>query len=184
MDYDIIVVGGGPAGLSFARALAQTRLRIAVVESQQAAQLEEPPYDGREIALTHRSSAILGDMGIWQLVPPKEVFPLRTAEVLNGNSRASVRFSPMLGESGSLGHIVSNHLIRKALFAAVAAQPNTRLLDGLKVIRAAAGGEGACIGLAEGAVLRARLLVAADSRFSSLRAHLGIRARLNPLADR
>ena len=35
MDHDIIIVGGGPAGLSFARALAGSGLRIAIVERQQ-----------------------------------------------------------------------------------------------------------------------------------------------------
>ena len=35
MDYDIIIVGGGPAGLSFARAMAGTGLSIAIVEQQE-----------------------------------------------------------------------------------------------------------------------------------------------------
>ena len=58
-DFDIIVVGAGPAGLGFARALEPTGLRIALIERQAEAELASPPVDGREIALTHRSVATL-----------------------------------------------------------------------------------------------------------------------------
>ena len=34
MKYDIAVMGGGPAGLSFAQALSDTTLKIAVIEKQ------------------------------------------------------------------------------------------------------------------------------------------------------
>jgi len=39
MTYDIIIVGAGPAGLSFARSLASTGLRIALIEKQTEEQL-------------------------------------------------------------------------------------------------------------------------------------------------
>lgn len=35
MDYDIVLVGDGPAGLSFARAMAGSGLSIAIVEQQE-----------------------------------------------------------------------------------------------------------------------------------------------------
>ena len=65
MTYDIIIVGAGPAGLSFARSLANSGLRIALVEKQTKQQLAEPEFDGRDIALTHLSVRILKELGIW-----------------------------------------------------------------------------------------------------------------------
>lgn len=55
MKYDIVIIGGGPAGLSFARSLAESDLRVLVVERSGIADLEAPAKDGREIALTHLS---------------------------------------------------------------------------------------------------------------------------------
>ena len=52
--FDIVVVGAGPAGLSFARSLAGSGLKVALVERQPRAALADPVDDGREIALTHR----------------------------------------------------------------------------------------------------------------------------------
>ena len=34
MDHDVIIIGAGPAGLSFAKLLASTGLNILVVEKQ------------------------------------------------------------------------------------------------------------------------------------------------------
>ena len=42
-DFDIIVVGAGPAGLAFARALEGSGLDIALVERQPADVLASPP---------------------------------------------------------------------------------------------------------------------------------------------
>ena len=50
MTYDIIIVGAGPAGLSFARSLANNGLRIALIEKQSREQLTAPEFDGRDIA--------------------------------------------------------------------------------------------------------------------------------------
>ncbi len=72
MIYDILIVGGGPAGLAFARALNGAGLRIAVVERQPAGLLASPPVDGREIALTHRSVATLTRLGAWVHLGPED----------------------------------------------------------------------------------------------------------------
>ena len=50
---DIIVIGAGPAGLSFAAAAAPSGLNILLIEQSSQETLANPPYDGREIALTH-----------------------------------------------------------------------------------------------------------------------------------
>ena len=60
---DIVVIGAGPAGLSFAAAAAPGGLNILLIEQSSQETLANPPYDGREIALTHPSRGIMEKLG-------------------------------------------------------------------------------------------------------------------------
>lgn len=179
MDCDIVIIGGGPAGLAFARSLAGSGLDIVLVEQQPAEQLASPGYDGREIALTWHSVGILRDLGVWAMLPDADRAPLRAARVQNGRSSFALAFDP--GEAGQLGWLVSNHRIRQGLWAAVVGQPGLTLLPGTHVTAARTDTARAVVELDSGTTIRARLLVAADSRFSPVRAMLGIGAAVNPV---
>ena len=67
-QYDIIIIGAGPAGLSFARTLANSPVSITIIEKSPLESIERPAYDGREIALTHLSKEIMERLGMWQRV--------------------------------------------------------------------------------------------------------------------
>lgn len=56
MNPDLIIVGGGPAGLAFALSLAGVGLHITVIETHPDEELANPPFDGPDIALTHGST--------------------------------------------------------------------------------------------------------------------------------
>ncbi|MDO4776382.1 MAG: 5-demethoxyubiquinol-8 5-hydroxylase UbiM [Cardiobacteriaceae bacterium] len=175
---DLIVVGAGPAGLSFCRALANSKLNIHLVETHDAVTLADPPFDGREIALTHPSKHLLEDLDIWSRIPAEEIHPLREAKVLNGTSPYELHF-PLPSMSSdrrpidTLGYLVSNHLIRRAAWQAVQNQSNITWHHG-KVVAANSDHSRASITLDDGSSLQAPLLVAADSRFSFVRRALGI----------
>ena len=181
MIHDILIVGGGPAGLAFARALDGTGLSIGLVERQPADLLASPPVDGREIALTHRSVATLTRLGAWAHLGPEDISPLREAQVLNGASRFTLAFNTAGTGEDRLGQLVPNHRIRQALFRAIDGQPGLDLITGTGVASVGTDRAGARVRLADGRVLDARLLVAADSRFSAVREQLGIAAEVNRL---
>ncbi len=175
MRCDVAIVGAGPAGLSFARALAPTGLRIALVEKQSLAVLEHPPYDGREIALTHLSHKIMQELGMWERLPEQAISLIRHAKVLNGESLYSLDFDFEETGRDNLGFMTSNHYIRKAAFESLAGFENVDLLTEAEVVGASVEGPRAHVELADGRRLEAKLLVAADSRFSKLRDMMGIK---------
>ncbi len=176
MDFDLIVVGAGPNGLCFARALEGSGLSIALVDQQPRSALAEPAFDGREIALTQHSVELLRRMGVWERIPANERHPLRAARVLNGKDPQAIEIQPEGPKHDPLGWLAPNHLIRRAAFEAVDTQPGLHWFDGLRPIAIDANADCAEVQLANGQLLRGRLLVAADSRFSETRRALGVPA--------
>jgi len=175
---DVLVVGAGPTGLCFARALAGSGLRVAVIEQQPRAALAEAAFDGREIALTHASRRILEQLGLWARLDPDQISPLRDARVLDGRSAFALTFAAGERRGGDLGWLVPNHLIRRAAWDSVQGQPGLEILDQCSVRGIVPGSGHSRVTLADGRQLHARLVVAADSRFSATRRMLGIGARM------
>ncbi len=174
MDYDIIIIGAGPAGLSFAKLLAPTNLNVLLVEKQDEKSLANPSYDGREIALTHLSHRIMSETGMWQKIPAKSISLIKDAKVLNGNLNDPLFFDHQKSGKDNLGYMISNHLIRKAAFEAVKPLKNVTLMTGVEVADVKTGDYSGEITLKGGRKLTAKLIVAADSRFSATRRMMGI----------
>ena len=178
LHSDILVVGAGPAGLSFAAELAGSGLKITLIEKSPLEILQNPPYDGREIALTHLSREIMQRLGMWDLIPKDEIYPLRDAKVLNGQSDYQLHFPQPTQARGEpadcLGYLISNHNIRKAAYEVVSKLENVTILTGIGVKEVKTSEDEAQVILENGEVLSGHLLLAADSRFSKTRRQLGI----------
>ena len=178
LQSDILVVGAGPAGLSFAAELAGSGLKITLIEKSPLEILQNPPYDGREIALTHLSREIMQRLGMWDLIPKDEIYPLRDAKVLNGQSDYQLHFPQPTQARGEpadcLGYLISNHNIRKAAYEVVSKLENVTILTGIGVKEVKTSEDEAQVILENGEVLSGHLLLAADSRFSQTRRQLGI----------
>ena len=90
-QVDVLIAGAGPTGLSTALALAPLGLRVVLADPQDAARLADPPPDGRELALTHRTEALLRQWGLWDRLPAQARAPLQAASVSTGGAQAALR---------------------------------------------------------------------------------------------
>ncbi len=207
--FDVLVVGAGPAGLCLAQRLKPLGLKVALVEQASAESLAEPAFDGREIALTQHSVTLLKQLGMWALLPADAVSPLRQARVMDGAnpfamtvSHTDVAVAAAHAPPTELGFLVGNHHIRRAAHQALkpvvvkniesndlpsldvigfSATENDApwLMAGQTVQAVSTSDACAQVTLASGQVLRADLLVAADSRHSSTRRALGLAADMH-----
>lgn len=171
-SHDVLICGAGPAGLALACALHDRGLRVRVLEQATEATLAEPADDGREIALTHRSRALLERLGLWQRL--SEVSPLRRASVRTSGSRVPLPFEGAGAQD--LGWLVGNRHLRAAAWAG-ACERGVSVLCERAVTGFERDAQQARVSTRCGEQHAAPLVVAADSRFSPLRRLAGIGAR-------
>lgn len=174
---DVLIVGAGPAGLSLAKLLSSQGYTIGILERQPLDALANPLDDGREIALTQHSFTLLNQMGVTHYFKPDEYSALHAAKVLNGKSQNPLYFAPS-SEQDNLGTMVSNHTIRRGLFQVVKDQANVNIITESSLLDAQQHSNHLTITTSAGVEIKARLLVAADSRFSNTRRQMGIGATM------
>jgi ubiquinone biosynthesis UbiH/UbiF/VisC/COQ6 family hydroxylase len=177
-QHDIIIIGAGPAGLSFARTLSDTGLNMVLVERQPLGVLQDPPEDGRDIALTHTSETLMKNLGLWAHIPKDEIGTIRDAKVLDGTDPYALHFAAEDSGADYLGHLVPNHLIRRAAYASVKDADNITILTEKNVTGVETDAQEGRVTLDDGTVLHAPLVIAADSRMSENRRRMGIAAQM------
>ncbi len=184
--YDVVVAGGGTAGLALACALADAlrSARIAVIDRVPLSQpgagmgaLTQP----RAFALSAGVKRMLTVLGAWPSLAA-HAQPV-TAVDITDSSLEDV-FRPVLvtydntvdgGEPAT--YIVEQGRLREALLAAATERATIRLIGGARAVGFKANEESVSIELAGHdacTLVRAALLVAADGRQSPLRASAGI----------
>lgn len=183
---DVIIVGAGPIGLSMCQALKSSGLQVHLLEKQSQHAIANPQYDGREIAITHRTKAIMTQLGQWQLLDQDNIHHLKRAEVFNGNSLFALGFDKPDHVRGraieTLGYLLANSTIRRIAYDALGAElANPSYLtaefdQGISQITTTA--THAEVRLSDGRRIRGKLLLAADSRVSFVRKALGIRTEM------
>jgi ubiquinone biosynthesis UbiH/UbiF/VisC/COQ6 family hydroxylase len=173
---DVVIIGAGPAGLCCGLRLAEQGHRVCVVERQPERSIADPDFDGREIALTHRSVQTLRRIGVWSHIAAEEISPLENALVMTGRSPHRLHFNHQDAACAALGFLVPNHLIRRAAHRRAAAEPRIRLLYERQVADLQITRSGVSVRLASNGAVHAPLLIAADSRFSDTRRAIGIAA--------
>ena len=180
--YDIIVIGAGAIGLSFALSLAETKLNILIIDKANENKLANPEYDGRETGLTNFSVSLLKQLNIWQDIDDKYISSLKEAKVINDNSDYSLDFKSKKSHNDILGYFVSNHIIRRTLYEKVTKVSNVTILTEAEIADIENQPDLVRVILSDNRVLQGSLLVVADSRFSEARKKLGIATNMRDFA--
>jgi len=182
-EFDVVVVGGGIAGLSMAAALGGSSLRVCVLEAGPGSAAESPlggdvtDFDPRVSALTPRSIAFLQRLGAWPLISARRHSPYSHMTVWDAEGTGRIEFDAAEVAASSLGSIVENREIIAALAQCVRQAPNVELRCETQLAELTQGEEHNVLTLSCGATLRSALLVAADGAQSATRELLGLRTR-------
>jgi 2-octaprenyl-6-methoxyphenol hydroxylase len=183
--YDILIAGGGFAGLALARALSVSlrgELRIAVIERQSLppAVSTTAKTVGRAVTLSAASVRLLSALGVWsQLVPHAQA--IADIDITDTALEATVRL-PVLSYHNRLegdepaSWVIETSYLRDALLTATRDSAGVDLLDACGIAGFAADASSVRVSLANGAELKGALLVAADGRASSIREAAGIKS--------
>ncbi|SMN00748.1 2-octaprenyl-3-methyl-6-methoxy-1,4-benzoquinol hydroxylase [uncultured Candidatus Thioglobus sp.] len=173
-EYDIVIIGSGPAGLSFACSMMDANVKILVIEKSNIDAISKPQPDGREIALTHQSLKILKKLKVWDLIDQSKVSLLKEAKVFDGNSPSLLNFKSAASGIEALGYLVPNYQLRQALYQRIKQAENVILMNEASVEDVDYCGTHSNVLFADGTSITAKLVVAADSRFSNIRRKVGI----------
>ena len=176
MKFDITIIGAGPSGLSLACSLAKTKLKIAIIEKNSKKKFSNPQKDGRDIALTHRSENILKKIGIWKNINPKKISPVREARVLDGNSSKYLHFDHVKTVENSLGYLVPNYVIRKAIYDKLQTLKTIKIFANNEVLKIVSNKSSSKVYLKNRKIFESKLTVVADGRLSKIREKIGIYA--------
>ena len=169
---DVIIFGGGLAGLALAAALDSSGLSAIVVDPADPVPRSDAGFDGRTSAVSSSSMRMLRTIGVADhLAEPG--CPIRTIAVADGLQPGGLQFEP--DDDEALGWMHENRHLRAALHARADAGKNLWLLWKSRVSDVERGDHGVVVALEDGRRLSAPLLVAADGRNSRTREAAGIR---------
>ncbi|KAI0125673.1 ubiquinone biosynthesis monooxygenase COQ6 [Xylariales sp. AK1849] len=194
--YDVVCVGGGPAGLSLLTALranpVTAGLRVALVEAQALRNTRSwklPPdrFSNRCSSLTPSSAQFLDKIGALRHVQRDRVQPYHEMQVWDGVTDARIEFDWESGaRSGdTIAYMIENMNLTSGLLSRLDEIGGTTIYDTAKVEDMTLGEDSEdldlsqwpIVHLAGGKQLAARLLVGADGANSPVRTFAQIKSR-------
>ncbi len=174
-DYDLLIVGGGLAGNCLALKLANSGLRIAIIEANTRAQLQAAPSGDRALALAAGTALMLETFNAWQGISHAAT-PIKHIHISDRGHFGKTRLSAEKEKITALGYVITareleNHISRLVDEASI------EVISPARVVGLMSGDKQIHVTLKQGndsLNLSAKLLVGADGGYSSVRQLLDI----------
>lgn len=164
----ICIIGGGLAGLTQAALLGDAGFDVLCIDAEPLERQMSLEFDGRTTAISYGSRMVLEKAKVWGgLVRAAE--PIKTIDILDGDSSAVMTFDAREVEAEAFGWIVDNADLRRALIKRVQSFKNVRHLTGKAVKDVALTPNAAFVTLEDGKRFECALVVGADGRKSLVR---------------
>ena len=170
---EVLIVGGGSAGLLLALALERAALPVTLIEAEESAAVLGAPFDGRALALMQGSRRVLDALGLWRPCAGAAA-PVWRVQVEDRCSGARIAYDARELGPHPFGYGIENRILRQRLLAAALERPGITLVVPARLARIERREDRISVLLEDGRRLTGRLLVGADGRGSTVRARAGI----------
>lgn len=176
---DILISGGGVAGLTAAAAFGTAGYGVVLVEpNPPVTDAADVGADLRTTAFLTPSVAVLQAAGLWDRLSPYasalQIMRIIDAGGIENAPRLTRDFNAAEISDAPFGWNLPNWRLRREMVARLSELPNVTFVQGHSCTRMLTRETGAMITLTDGTTYNARLAIAADGRDSTLRAAAGI----------
>lgn len=181
-DYktDVVIIGGGIAGLALAAILGRTGIGVHLVEPFPPPALKDVKPSGRTVALMESSLNIVRATGVWDKIAERST-PLRIMRIIDdsrpGQDSIDIEFPASDIGLEQFGFNISNAELRSALYETVRDIPKITRHVPQKLSTYTALDHSVTLALDDGTTIQAALLVGADGRNSAVREQAGIQCK-------
>lgn len=169
ISCDVLIAGGGHAGLMLGAGLARAGFSVRLVERQPLASIEAAKGNGRNLALLAGSVRIAKQLGVWPAIA-RDTAAIERVEVADAAGGVIVHYDSRVHGKGPFGAGIEHHRLRRGLLRALldAAGAEAWVEGEVGLLKRTTGAIE--VALEDGRRLRAALLVGADGRGSKVRA--------------
>jgi 2-polyprenylphenol 6-hydroxylase len=187
-NFDIAIVGGGMVGLAMAAALAQSDLKILLIEKNHlSAQLgtqlldnkpvEDGEFDVRVSAISPANRELLSRLQVWQFIPTERLADYQRMSVWDGDGTGEINFSAAQIAQPNLGVIVENRVLQAALLKRIESFGNIHCCFGEELELLDCLDKHIEITLSDGQHFKSQLVIGADGANSLVREKAGIESK-------
>ena len=177
MDFDLIVVGGGLVGASFARAARGLSVALIARERRAAgASIAQGAFDSRVYAISPGNVHFLRELKAWQAIPEARLAPVYGMRVFGDDGAAKLEFDAFRAGASELAWIVEDSALQDALWRSLEGRDGLEIIAPAECERVELRADDARVRLRDGRELHARLVAGADGAQSFVREQAGIGA--------